>query len=210
MWRYELPKMTLEKGVRARARPCMCVCVSETERRWRRGGWSRERRMGGRVEWVREKERDRLAIKGSCEVWMSVRGFDGSFIAAPKQRRDFFTIRRNIVAETLNFYPPQRQRRAGSRLCLATGGSTPVHARIQRSSTSFGYTFLSTQRGNPWLLCLFRKVGEWRPTCTELEVSIIVEANTSSRLAGLALALARAAVSALVTMSGIPLLSELG
>lgn len=197
--------MTLEKGC-ARAR----VCVCETERRWRRGGWSRERRMGGRVEWEREKERDRLAIKGSCEVWMSERGFDGSFIAAPKQRRDFFTIRRNIVAETLNFYPPERQRRAGSRLCLATGGSTPAHARIKRTSTSFGYTFCLHDEGiRDYCVCL----GEWENGGQHVPSwrwVLLLRLTLAAGSRGLALALARAAVSALVTMSGIPLLSELG
>ncbi len=111
------------------ARLYVCACVKQS------GGEEEEDEAGSggwEEEWSeRERKREtgwlsRARVKCECLEGASM----GVFIAAPKQRRDFFTIRRNIVAETLNFYPPERQRRAGSRLCLATGGSTPVHARI--------------------------------------------------------------------------------
>lgn len=83
---------------------------------------------------VREKDRDRLAIKGLClHVCVACECVKKASMGVLSQRGNkdviFFTIQRNIVTETLNFYPPKRQPCRDPALSCV-GGSTPIHAII--------------------------------------------------------------------------------
>lgn len=98
------------------------MCVKQS------GGEEEEDEAGSGAwdeEWS-EKDRDRLAIKGLClRAYVACECVKQASMGVLSQRGNkdafFFTIQRNIVTETLNFYPPERQRRAGTRLCLPSG-----------------------------------------------------------------------------------------